>query len=126
MTEGQLSFYKEQFQKLWPHLETALISYGETHSKDEVWSLIESGKAQFWPLPNAALVTQIDKHNTGLTELRVWLAGGDVHEIASQEPIIEQWAKDEGCQRAVIFGRRGWQRTLHGFRDAGAILIKDF
>lgn len=35
---------------------------------------------------------------------------------------IEQYAKDEGCRRVRIFGRRGWERVLDGYRVKHVVL----
>jgi hypothetical protein len=38
---------------------------------------------------------------------------------------IEKYAKDEGCSRVRIYGRRGWERVLSGYHAAHVILEKD-
>lgn len=126
MTPEQLSFYRKEFERCWKWLEAAIDVYGKTHSKDQVWKLIEDGKAQLWPTPNAVLLTSIDEYQSGLKELRGWLSGGDLNEIMQWEPIIAAWAKDNGCQRAVITGRRGWLKAFRGYRELATIMVKDF
>jgi len=37
---------------------------------------------------------------------------------------IEQYAKDEGCTSMRIFGRRGWERVLTGYRSTHVVLEK--
>jgi hypothetical protein len=37
---------------------------------------------------------------------------------------IEQYAKDEGCQKMRIYGRRGWERVLDGYTAEHVILEK--
>lgn len=37
---------------------------------------------------------------------------------------IEKYAKDEGCSAMRIFGRRGWERVLDGYRVEHVILEK--
>src|SRR5688572_5602081 len=34
---------------------------------------------------------------------------------------IERWARDIGCSRMRIMGRRGWLRALEGYRQTGVI-----
>lgn len=38
---------------------------------------------------------------------------------------IEQFARDEGCKTMRIYGRRGWERVLDGYRAEYVILEKD-
>lgn len=37
---------------------------------------------------------------------------------------IEQYAKAEGCMKMRIFGRRGWERVLDGYRVEHVVLEK--
>lgn len=37
---------------------------------------------------------------------------------------IEQYAKDEGCSSMRIYGRKGWERVLDGYRVEHVILEK--
>lgn len=37
---------------------------------------------------------------------------------------IEQYAKDESCYRMRIYGRKGWERVLDGYRVEHVILEK--
>jgi hypothetical protein len=47
------------FDRLWPLLEAALDEHPGTYTKDDLWNEIDAGRAQFWPMPNAAVVTAI-------------------------------------------------------------------
>ena len=38
---------------------------------------------------------------------------------------IEKYAKDEGCSAMRIYGRKGWERVLDGYRVQHVILEKD-
>ncbi|VIO77386.1 hypothetical protein [Bradyrhizobium ivorense] len=38
---------------------------------------------------------------------------------------IEAYARDEGCKRVRIYGRKGWMRVLEGYREKHVILDKD-
>lgn len=116
---------REEFDRVWPMLKPSVQRYGDTQRKRHVWQAIESGHAQLWPLPNAALVTQIDIYPTGLKECRAWLAGGELDEIVAITPEIEAWARKRGCTRAVIFGRRGWGKALTGYREMAVTYAKD-
>jgi hypothetical protein len=38
---------------------------------------------------------------------------------------IEAYAREEGCTRVRIFGRKGWLRALEGFRQMNVIADKE-
>jgi hypothetical protein len=116
---------REEFDRLWPLLEEAVHRYGETHDKEHVWARIEAGYAHFWALPNSALVTEIQTYETGLREIRGWLAAGDIHEIKAFIPHLEAWGRMAGCKRAAITGRRGWLRAFDDYRDVATIMVKE-
>jgi hypothetical protein len=114
-----------EFERCWQWLEAALKRGGPTHEKHHVRDLILSGGVQLWPLPNAALATEITVYPTGFKELRCWLAGGDKDEIIAATPAIEAWGKAKGCSRAIIQGRSGWKRVLRDYQAGAVILTKD-
>lgn len=113
------------FDRLWPMLAEAVARYGPTHERHHVWDRIASGHAQLWPAPSAAVVTEIDTYPTGFRELNFWLAAGDMKQILVMQPHIERWAKDQGCDRIAIRGRRGWLRAADGFREALVAMVKE-
>lgn len=125
MTGEQVAFYSEQFERCWPWLAKAIDAYGETHTKNAVWSMIADGSAQLWPLPNAAMVTQVDHYDTGMKEIRGWLSGGDLTEIQAFVPTIEEYGRSIGCNRATITGRRGWLRAFNGYKEAAVLMVKE-
>lgn len=116
---------REQFDAHWPKLKKALHHYGPTHKKEDVWALIEQGKAQFWPGTRSAIVTEILTWPTGFKELRGWLAAGDIKEIRVMEKFIAGWAAENGCRRALLAGRRGWLRGFDGYREHIVMIAKD-
>jgi hypothetical protein len=107
-------------------IEPAVASYGPTHTKADVWRMIEAGDAQLWTDRDCAMVTEIKVWPTGYKEAVAWLAGGNLDGVRRLTPIIEDWARDKGCDRAaVIAGRRGWVRELTDYRASGSFLTKD-
>lgn len=116
---------KDEFDRVWPWLAAAVIRYGSTHSKDDVWGSITRGAAQLHPLPNGAIVTSIECYPSGRKELRCWLAGGDLTEIQAYEPTLCAWARETGCHVIGIVGRRGWVKSLEGYSETAVILTKE-
>lgn len=39
---------------------------------------------------------------------------------------IEKYAKDEGCKCVRLYGRKGWERVLNGYRVEHVILERQF
>lgn len=102
-----------EFQRCWPWLKAALDRSGEeTHTRAHVWDLVSTGRAQLWPCPDAAMVTEIIRYPTGIKHVRGWLSGGDLDQIRAAMPHVEEWAMAQGCTRVIIDGRKGWQRAL--------------
>jgi len=117
---------REEFDRVWPWLAQAILAYGPTHTKDDVWRRIEAGEVHLFAMPNAAMAIELKRWPTGFKEAVAWLAGGSGEEIETFTPRIEAWARAEGCHRAaIIAGRAGWQRRRGGYRMAGVYLTKD-
>lgn len=96
------------------HVRNALRRTGDdTYDLSDVLDCIQRGDAQWWPLPNAAIVTEIED-TPRKRILRYWLAGGDLKELIGQTIHIERWAREHGCTSAIIVGRGGWPRVLPG------------
>ena len=119
---------RQEFNRCWPWIKAALDRSGEkTHTRDHVWQLIADGRAQLWPMADAAMITEIISYPTGIKHARSWLAGGNLETILAATPAIEVWAKAQGCSRAIIDGRKGWQKALsaQGYQPTTINLKKD-
>lgn len=115
-----------EFSRVWPWLEAALKAFPlETHRKEHVWAAIEKGDCQLWVCDTAAGVTEITVYPTGLRAVNWWLGGGDMAGFREIDARIEQFAKDKNCTARTIHGRKGWVRALDGYRDAGAMMMKE-
>ncbi len=120
-----LAIFRE-FCRVWPWLDEALKTYpAETHRKEHVWAAIEKGECALWWNDTAAAVTEITIFPTGLRALNVWLAGGDMAGIKEIDGRLDQVARDKKCTIRTMQGRKGWLRALDGYRDAGAMMMKD-
>lgn len=82
------------------------LSQGE--NLDDVFARLDEGTAQLWVVDKSVVVTF---GSDG--EFWFWLASGDLTKMCEHllEP-IEQWARDRGFDRMLIFGRRGWSRSI--------------
>lgn len=91
-----------------------------------VTKMLDEGAAQVWFAENSTIVTEIyDRGNKRVCE--IWLAGGDMEELIElKNEEIEPWAREMGCNRMLIIGRRGWERALPDYKYASVALIKEF
>lgn len=108
------------------HIEAALEYSGGTHDYESVREAILNGKMQLWPAENSAAVTEIAEY-ARRTVIHVFLAGGDLDEIARGIDTVAAWGKAQGCSSMTISGRRGWVRVLdkHGFRPTLVTMERD-
>lgn len=87
----------------------------------QVLEWIERQEAQLWMVrdargPCAAFVTQIESAPKGSALSVVALGGSGLDEwIPGVEDTIVEFARDKGCKRVQLSGRRGWVRQLAGF-----------
>lgn len=108
-------------------IEAALDHAGRTHSLGDVRAMIERGEARCWPGAESALVAIVET-DPGERRLLIWLAGGDRCELEDEIlPVVEAWGRENGCRRAMVIGRGGWERTLKskGYAPLARIIAKD-
>ena len=123
-------------EDIWPYvLPLILRGLAETDGRfiaDDVLADLISGHKQLWVEGDdrivAVCVTDIivaprRKRAT------LFLCAGDgvIGRLPDTLPVIEAWAKEQGCDQAGIVGRSGWVRALAdaGYREAATILRKD-
>jgi hypothetical protein len=87
------------------------IEHGGTHDEKDVLDAVASGAAQLWMRGDSAAVTEIVSYPR-VKACRVWLAAGNLEDIREIERQVEAWAKELGCSRLEIIGRKGWLRKL--------------
>ena len=80
----------DEFEKKRELIESALEYADHSHSVDDVLEDIKNKKAQFWPLPNSVIVTEIVSYPAGRS-VRFWLAAGNMDELLEAEPFIAKW-----------------------------------
>jgi hypothetical protein len=108
-------------------IAAALEYDGDTHGIEDVLALVATGECQFWPGEKSAIITEIVRHPKK-TVLHFWLAGGDLQELEAMSARIEEWAREQGCQRITLAGRKGWARTFlqgRGYEPQWAVLAKE-
>lgn len=108
------------------YIEDALAHSGGTHDFDSVKAAIIEGKMQLWPASKSAAVTEVVEYAKKKV-IHVFLAGGDLDEIAAGINSVAAWGKAMGCDSMTISGRRGWERVLdtHGFKPVAVVMERD-
>jgi hypothetical protein len=72
-----------------------------------------SGRVQFWPGNNAAIITEIVDYAGGEKVIQGLWATGDLDEMVEHIiPFVEDWARSIGCTSVLIESRPGWERVL--------------
>lgn len=119
--------------EMWPHVSTLLQS-AFTKTGFCLFSDLErdvlKGDALVWLAWNgesieAAAATALHPTDHGLV-CSVLACGGE--EMGRWLPLldrIEQFARDEGCVRSRVVGRKGWTKMLNGYHEKHVVLEKD-
>jgi hypothetical protein len=122
---------RSEFDRVWPMLEPAVQRFGSTHAKEHIWALLDGDRVHLYTSPNSAIVFEIQHYPTGIRRGHVWLAGGELPEIAAAIPPLETWGHWRGCHEVTMDAREGWQRAkvdgkllLDGYRVRGVRLVK--
>lgn len=99
-------------------LEGAL---GKGETLADVVDALDCGHAQLWNLGDSVVVTQV----TAGRDLHVWLAAGNLDTIRWWVPALDDIAREWGCRRITVTGRKGWARVLTGFNKTEVGLTKE-
>lgn len=77
----------------------------------DVVAAIDAGAMQFWPGTNSAIVTEIGVYPR-CKVLHFFLAGGNAAELEAMTPFVLAWGRTQGCTKATLAGRKGWERSF--------------
>lgn len=108
------------------HIERA-VTLQETHTMEDVETMLADGMAQLWQCAEGAAITEIVQYPRRKW-LTIWLTGGDMDALFSAcLPDIEAFARIERCDKVVLGGRKGWKRALstHGYSEMATVCAKD-
>lgn len=89
----------------------ALEYAGGSHTLADIKAGVQSGAFQQWLGEHSVIVTEIVV-TPQYKVLRFFLAGGELSEIESMAPGIMFWGLRQGCVKAELIGRFGWQKTF--------------
>jgi len=117
-----------EFSRCQHWLQDAIeLNDGEQTLKEVAFGLF-TGKYRLWPGRTSAVVTEHTETPAGKF-LNLMLAGGELDDLVEVTARIEEWGKENGVTRILLYGRRGWARnkTLkeRGYRTRHVIMAKD-
>ncbi len=104
----------DEIPTIWPvaaPLIQKALDRGSSYTLDQVYEGLCNKNMQLWMWgEEAALVTTIQT-KAGITFcLLLALGGANLSAWFQYLPIVEAWAKDEGCEEVRVYGRLGWKR----------------
>lgn len=122
-------------QTMWPMIAPLLqraVDYsdgmttlGETlrdllSKQKQLWVIVDDDKKI-----NAALVSCLQKFESGLIAARITLIGGEnLKAWFSLKDEFEKWAKVEGCTEVLFHVRKGWIRELPDYQLTQYVMRK--
>jgi len=93
-----------------PELEAAMDHNGGTHTFDDLTLMVLQGRLRLWSTKNSVALTEIVEYPRQ-KHYHVFAAGGDLTEMLDTIPQLEQAARDAGCCKLTLSGRRGWAKV---------------
>ena len=102
------------WDKVSPFIQKA-IDRGSNYCLDDILEGLCNTSMQLWTYMEgndirAAMVTSIQEKE-GVRYLLFLAMGGDSLDVWMKYlPLVEDWARENGCEEARIYGRAGWAR----------------
>lgn len=111
----------------WELLEPAAALSG-LYTRESVLAALVAGDFQLWVAETdvmvMAAITEIAQY-PALKQCAVVMAGGtQLDRCLPFLDTIEAWARENGCERMVVDGRRGWTRKLKGYVERKVTVVK--
>lgn len=89
--------------------------------------MVANSNSQLWMVgKSGAIVTIINRYQTGINKCLLFLGGGDnLENSLHTHAEIEAWAKKwHGCHKMIIHGRKGWLKVLTGYKEVTTCMEK--
>jgi len=120
--------------RAWPHVERLISgacdrSNGRFRPQDILNGLLERDY-QLWVAFSesensikAVGVTEVVCYRSGLKLLVIlMLTGQDREQWTGHMPAIQQWGREQGCTRMLVWARPGWEREMTDFKRTHIVL----
>jgi len=125
---------KDNLTAYWPIVEPmiakACLYSGDCYGSDDYFQDIESGKKTLW-----AAVEQGSVKGIAIVQLLLFphkkcayidmFTGTNVNKLLMFLPLIEAWAKENGCVRIYSNARKGYLKKLKDYSCKHIIIHKD-
>lgn len=113
-------------EELTKRLTRALKIGGDLHSPKDIVQAVKEGRMQSFEKGQSVIVTEMLGYPNGLI-MNLYLCAGNLDEILSLLPEVEKFAKDHGCKRVFMGGRKGWAKFADklGWKHDKIVLTKD-
>lgn len=125
------SLSEAEFERCWPWIAAGMacdLGGQAPYTKEQVWRLIESRQAYFWPGKAAANISDV-YDVPAYKALNLWASGGDLKELITEIlPSIEIWAAFNGFSYVGFSSpRKGWTKLLakRGFTPQAITYAKE-
>jgi hypothetical protein len=116
----------DEWERCRPWIEAALPYAGGTHTIQDIKAAIDAGHMLLLAGERSAFVIEVITYPR-TKALHIFLAGGDLTELKSADAQMDEIAREWGCSRITIAGRRGFIRALKdlGYRERWSVLSKE-
>jgi len=95
-------------------LQKALDLAGNTHTIDDIAAAVRAGTMQAFHNDGALVITEIVEYPRAKA-INIFVACGDLNDVMSLQPTIDDFAKQHGCTSMHMRGRKGWRKALPAF-----------
>jgi hypothetical protein len=95
---------------------------------DEVRDELKLAKKQLWGIQDGPKIVGICITRVTGKCCEIFAAAGTQSkrgQILELYNHVERWARDIGCTRMRVIGRKGWMRMLKGYLQTGIVLEKE-
>lgn len=108
------------------HIERGLRDTDGMFSFNDVVAMVLRQEVTFYNFDDAIVLCQLETF-PGYKAYHCFLACGDFEKIIEMEPQLMAIAKELGCEKFSLAGRKGWERKLkqHGWKPVLTVMHKE-
>src|ERR1700680_125027 len=111
---------------IWPRVRSMIdtgYAAGDNFMPEDILEKVRYGQILLWIAIDeesghihAAMTTELVSMRCGLVCWMGQCSGDRMQDWSKFHGLIEEYAKDEGCVKVILQGRRGWEAKLDGFK----------
>ena len=123
----------DRVHEIWPHVSPLLKAAcyrTQLNAFADIEADILSGRSLLWlawdgRTVESAAATVLINSEIGKVCIITACGGSDMKRWLPLIAEIESYARDEGCKRVRIYGRKGWRHVLDGYEEKHIIMDKE-